>query len=284
MKEILNFPVTKIIIGLALCLSIGLAGQMGTNKLLEHTSISQDSIELISDWVLAILVLVIYTILFRFYERRKISELSANNLLFNATTGILIGLVLQALIIYVMYLNKDFRIISVNRFSDVLPYLFFWMAAATTAEILFLGIIFRITEEKLGSWLALILFAIIFGALHFFTPNGNLVASFAIAMHAGFLLGAAYIYSRNLWFPIAIHFAWDFAQTRIFGATVNGSIMDKSLLTTRIEGSRIITGGYFGPHGSLQGGLFCLIVGALFMMLSLKQHKIMKPYWRTGIK
>jgi len=282
MQKILNFPITKMVIGLALCLSIGLAGQSGTNKLLENTSLNKDSIELVSAWVLAILVLIIYKFLYGFYEKRKISELSTHNLAFNATAGILIGLILQSLIIYVMYLNKDFRIISVNRFSDVLSSLLFWVAAATTAEILFIGIVFRITEEKLGSWLALILFAIIFGALHFFTPNGNWVASFAIAMHAGFLLGAAYIYSRNLWFPIAIHFAWDFAQSRIFGATVNGTIM-KSLLTTKIEGSKIITGGYFGPHGSLQGGLFCLIAGALIMRLSLKQHKIIRPYWRAGV-
>jgi membrane protease YdiL (CAAX protease family) len=284
MKKILDFPLTKIIIGLAVCLSIGLAGQAATNKLLENSALSREKIELISSWVLAILVLVSYEILFRFYEKRKISELSTNNLFFHATAGILLGLILQSMIIFVMYLNKDFRIISVNKFSEVLPYLAFWLAAATTVEILFLGVIFRIIEEKLGSWLSLILFVIIFGALHYFTPNGNLIASFAIAMHAGFLLGAAYIYSRNLWFPIAIHFAWDFVQTRIFGATVNGSIMDKSLLTTKIEGSKIITGGYFGPHGSLQGGLFCLIAGALLMKLSQKQHKIIKPYWKMGVR
>src|ERR1700733_4262486 len=116
MQKILNFPITKMVIGLALCLSIGLAGQSGTKKLLENTSLNKDSIELVSAWVLAILVLIIYRLLYGFYEKRKISELSTHNLAFNAIAGILIGLILQSLIIYVMYLNKVFRIISVNRF------------------------------------------------------------------------------------------------------------------------------------------------------------------------
>jgi membrane protease YdiL (CAAX protease family) len=44
---------------------------------------------------------------------------------------------------------------------------------------------------------------------------------------AGLLLGAAYIYAKNLWFPIAIHFAWNFTQSAIFGANVSGNTIQK---------------------------------------------------------
>jgi hypothetical protein len=279
-QKILHFSITKIIIGLVVCLSIGVLGHQGVSKLLDRTSLSEESKDLIAGFLLALLVLVTYIILYKFYEKRKITELSTGKLARNLIVGILTGAMLQALIIYVMYLNNDFFVISVNRFISVLPNLASVFLASVTAEILFIGIIFRITEEKLGSYISLAIFAFIFGAIHLAIPNGTLAGAFGIAMHAGLLLGAAYIYSRNLWFPIAIHFAWDFTQAGIFGAAVSGYKISKSLLTTKIEGSAFISGGYFGPQGSIQAALFCMIAAIILMILNRRQNKIIRPYCR----
>jgi hypothetical protein len=72
-------------------------------------------------------------------------------------------------------------------------------------------------EEKLGSVIALVLSGIIFGGLHLITPYISLILVLSITCF-GVLLAAAYRYFKNLWFPIAIHFAWNFLQTGIFGA------------------------------------------------------------------
>jgi membrane protease YdiL (CAAX protease family) len=272
-QRILHFPLTKIIVGLAVCISTGLIGQAGIRKLLDITSLSEQFKNPIAEFTIALFVLAAYITLYKFYEKRRITELSVNRLGRNLISGILLGAILQSLTIYIIYLNNGFFVVSVNSLVGVLPYFMMVLADSTTGEILFIGIFFRITEEKLGSYLALIIFALIFGVIHLANLNGTLIAALSIAIHAGLLLGAAYIYSRNLWLPIAIHFAWDFTQAGIFGANVSGNIISESLLTAKIEGPALISGGYFGPQGSIQAGLFCLSATIVLMILVINKIK-----------
>jgi membrane protease YdiL (CAAX protease family) len=96
-------------------------------------------------------------------------------------------------------------------------------------------------------------------------------------------VGAAYIYFRNIWFPIAIHFAWNFMQTGIFGAINSGNEKTSSLLTTKIVGPEIVTGGSFGPEGSIQALILCLIATIVLITLLIKQDKLISPYWQTKV-
>jgi len=273
-KRILQFPLVRMIIGMLVCLGVGAGGWELTGLLLHHTALHDQDIELFSGIVLAILIIISYIALFSRYEKRKVKELSAKHLTKNILGGILLGAGLQALIMLVMYLRRDFVILSVNPFVTVLPLIVLMSTAAITVEVLFIGIIFRITETWLGSWMAIAILTVLFWILHFFTPEGSWIASWGISMHAGFLLGAAYIFSRSLWLPIAIHFAWDFTSARIFGATEHGNIAEKTWLVSRISGPDWITGGFYGPQGSLQGALLCMTVGILFMIWNQRKNKI----------
>ena len=132
----------------------------------------------------------------------------------------------------------------------------------------------------MGSYISLIISAIIFGGLHLINPNSSLISATCVAVEGGFLLGAAYIYSRSLWLPIAIHFAWNFMQSGILGAITSGNEKTNSLLTTLITGAKFITGGEFGPEGTIQAIIFCLIATIILMYLNIKAGKIIKPYWK----
>ena len=278
--KIINFPLTKIILGLIACIVTAGIVQFGFVSLFNNTTINKDVKNFIGGAIAAISVAFVYMLVYSQIEKRKISELSVNNLSKNIFTGIVLGVVLQSLTIFVIYLDKGFSIISVNSFTYLLPSLTMGFTAAILEEILFRGIIFRITEEKLGSYLSLLISALLFGAIHLMNPNSSLIAAFGLAIQAGFLLGAAYIYSRNLWFPIAIHFAWNFTQSGIFGAATSGNNVGKSLITSKIEGNEWITGGKFGPEGSVQATLFCLMAAIILLALSKKQNKIINPYWK----
>jgi uncharacterized protein len=109
------------------------------------------------------------------------------------------------------------------------------------------------------------------------------VAALGLAIQAGLSLAAAYIYTKNLWFPIAIHFAWNFTQSGIFGAVTSGNVMKKTLITSKIEGAEWFTGGAFGPEGSIQATLFCLVVTIILIFLSQKEGKIVPPYWEKSV-
>jgi len=265
-------------VGLVACMTAVKIGQTVFDKLLDITSISHENKTLLSVLVVAIIVLSVYINLYRYYEKRKVTELSTDKLVRNLVTGISLGFVLQSLTIGVIYLNKGFSVISVKSIGYLIPSLAM-VTAAIFEEVLFRGIIFRITEEKLGSYIALAISAIIFGAIHLVNPNSTLVSGLAVAIEAGLLLGAAYIYTRNLWFPIAIHFAWNFTQSGIYGASTSGHAITKSLLTTKIGGSPMISGGQFGPEGSVQALIFCLTATIILLVLSHRQNKIIVPSW-----
>jgi len=120
---------------------------------------------------------------------------------------------------------------------------------------------------------------LIFGALHFSNPNSSIVTSIGLAIQAGVLLGVCYTYSKSLWLPISLHFTWNFVQSGIYGATVSGHKVEKSLINSRITGADWFTGGEFGPEGSIQATVFCLIAAIILLYMSHKENKITKPYF-----
>ena len=66
--------------------------------------------------------------------------------------------------------------------------------------------------DRFGLWGALGISALIFGFAHMINPSASIWSSVAIAIEAGVLLGAAYKYTNSLWFPIGIHWAWNFTR------------------------------------------------------------------------
>ncbi|NOZ46633.1 MAG: CPBP family intramembrane metalloprotease [Chlorobi bacterium] len=281
-QKILHFPLTKIIIGFIIVAGIVGLGQFLIQKIFGLISIDKDLKNLTGGIIVAILAIISYSFLFKFYEKREITEFSKSSMLKYLTVGIGLGVILQSLTILVIYLKDGYSIISINPVLFIIPPLTMAFTSAIFEEILLRGIIFRITEEKLGSYLALIISAVLFGAMHLANPNSSLTVGAGLAVQAGLLLGAAYIYSRNLWFPIAIHFAWNFTQSAIFGANVSGNAISKTLINSKIEGAEWFTGGEFGPEGSIQATLFCLIATIILLILSHREGKFIKPYWRQN--
>ncbi len=273
-QKILHSSLTKIIIGIIVCVGLVALGQTGIEKLLDASGIAGDAKRIVSSLSVAVLSILSYSLLYKYYEKRKITELSVNRFGKNMGTGLMLGFVLQSLTILTIYLLGGYAIASVNPFSLVLVPLVMAISASVFEEILMRGILFRLMEEKLGSYLALGLSALIFGLLHMSNPNSSLIMGLAIAIQAGLLLGAAYIYTRNLWFPIGIHLAWNFTQSGIYGAATSGYASGKSLFTANIEGAGWLTGGDFGPEGSIQATLFCLVATIVLMVLSHKKKNI----------
>jgi membrane protease YdiL (CAAX protease family) len=278
-KRILNFKLTRIILGLLLCFAIFILAQQLTGKILDFTTINKDVRNLIKGVVASFAVILVYKSFYQKYEKREISELSSKNLVKNISSGILIGTTLQCLTILVIYLFGNFHIISTNSFSSIITPFAIAFSVAIFEEILLRGIIFRITEEKLGSYVSLILSGVIFGAVHLMNPSNTLLSSLCIGL-VGIIFGASYIYSRSLWLPIAIHFSWNFLQSGIFGAATSGNEKTNSLFNTQISGSELITGGDFGPEGTIQATLLWLIVAILLMVIITKQNKLIKQSWK----
>ena len=146
-------------------------------------------------------------------------------------------------------------------------------------EILFRGVIFRIIHESLGTWIAVIVSALLFGFAHGANPNATLFSSTAIALEAGILLSAVYLYTNRLWMVIGMHAAWNFVQGAVFGVNVSGTNA-KGLLQSSPVGSELLSGGAFGIEASIITIILCTSVGILFLVLSHRKGHFVKPFWR----
>lgn len=272
--RILNYPLTRIIVGISVIVAIVAIGQIGIRKLFDLFPLDRDIEKLVEGIIIAVLAIYSYILVCKFYEKRVITEISRKQILKNLAIGMALGSVLQSLTILVIYLNGSYSVLSINPITFIIPPLTIAFTSAIFEEILLRGIIFRIMEERLGSYLALGISAIIFGGMHLLNPNSSVIVGIGLAIQAGLLLGAAYIFARNLWFPIAIHFAWNFTQAAIFGANVSGNAISKTLISSNIQGAKYITGGEFGPEGSIQATLFCLTATIILIVLSKKRGNL----------
>ncbi|GLB51643.1 hypothetical protein NBRC110019_06820 [Neptunitalea chrysea] len=274
------FPLIKIIIGAVVCIASYVLVENLFIYLLELVGIQGELKFLISGVATAIGVIVVYKYLFQFYENRKVTEISGDRFFKNIGLGVFVGVLMMSLTIGVIYVAGGYKVESVNPIWYVVPALTMAITSAIFEEILFRGVLFRVVEEKLGSYIALVISAFVFGLLHMMNPNSSLNAGISIAIEAGFLLGVAYMYTRNLWFPIAIHFAWNFTQSTIFGANVSGTQVSKTFITASIEGPEWLTGGAFGPEASIQAPIFGVILSVVLLFLCYKQGHIIKPFWK----
>src|ERR1700722_9820743 len=161
-QSILHFPLTRIAIGVALCLGIGLAAMLGMQQLLSQTSLPLSEKDPISGTVFAFLVCAVYILLYQRYEKRKITELSSPKLPQHLVAGVLLGAGIAAAIVLIQYLTHVLTVTATRPFLPLLPTLWNTFVNSTIAEVLIIGILFRITEEWLGSYGALAVLFVLF--------------------------------------------------------------------------------------------------------------------------
>ena len=212
-----------------------------------------------------------------FVERRDFTELAPAGALKEFGGGMLVGGLLSAAVICVLAVLGMYDVGSLNDWTVLIIPLTGAIISAFLEEIMFRGIFFKIVEESLGTWLALLITATMFGLLHLGNPGATLVGSLAIILNAGILLAAAYILTRRLWLAIGIHFAWNFTQAGIFGVTDA-----QGLLQANLSGPAWLSGGDYGPEVSVVATVLCLIVGSYFIMRAIRKNHILQPSWRRS--
>lgn len=131
-------------------------------------------------------------------------------------------------------------------------------------ELVFRGYILGNLLQSMKPATALMVSAVIFAVLHGANPNTNWLALVNVFL-AGLLLGINYIFTRNLWFGIALHFAWNFIQGPVLGYEVSGMEFP-SVLVQNLGDNNLFTGGRFGFEGSLLNSIltFCATTALAF--------------------
>lgn len=116
-------------------------------------------------------------------------------------------------------------------------------------EWIFRGYVYRALKERWRWWVAALVSSIGFGLMHA-SNSGVTAAAVGNTMLAGFLLCLLVERSGSLWSATLAHAVWNFSIACLISLPVSG-LEVSHLLRTAVTGPAMVTGGGFGPEGSL---------------------------------
>lgn len=229
--------------------------------------------------VIAGLVVLVYLASTRWIERRTPDEFKVGRALPEGVAGLLLGFVLFSVVMGILWALGVYHPGGRGTTQGLAAGLVLALSSGIMEEILFRGLLFRVSAKILGTWGALLLTAAFFGAAHAFNPGATVSSSLAIALEAGILLGAAYAATTRLWLPIGLHIAWNFSEGPVYGMAVSGGNMGGDLLRGSLSGPRLLTGGQFGPEASIVAVLVCLVAAIYFIVRIVKLRRVEPSLW-----
>lgn len=223
--------------------------------------------------------LLAYLVLVRLIEQRRVSELRARDMPRQGGVGLLGGIVLFSTVVAVLSLAGSYHVTGFNPHAH-------WTHAALVVgagagigeEIVSRGVLFRIVEEGLGTWAAIVVSAVFFGGMHFANPAATWWSCASIAVEGGLLLAMTYHLTRTLWPCIGVHAGWNFAQGTIYGIPVSGARADGWLVSSR-SGPTWLSGGAFGAEASVVALVTCGLVTTVMLAIALRRRSIVAPAW-----
>jgi len=164
----------------------------------------------------------------------------------------------------IQYQGLDFDL------KELMISILLFLLVSLTEEIIFRGYFLRNLMHSYSKYLALLITATFFALMHAFNPNVGILGLVSIFV-AGIFLGITYIHTKNLWFPIALHFSWNFFQSML-GFNVSGQDT-YSVISYGIQEETILNGGYFGFEGSILS-IIAMIVTIVGIFMYYQKKKI----------
>jgi membrane protease YdiL (CAAX protease family) len=231
----------------------------------------------------AVAMVVVPTALYwgfvRLTERRRVRELGGGRWgLLEGAGGLLLGAGLFTLVVLALVVAGAYHVVGRDEWTVVqwsLPA----AAVAFREELLYRGVIQRVSEERLGTWLALVFASAWFGWQHVDNPNAGLSDGLMIALFGGVLLGACYLATRRLWLAIGVHAAWNLVEGGVFGTPVSGYAIPGWLRST-VTGDEWLTGGAFGPEASLVTLAVTSAASAALLVVAWRRGSLRPPRLR----
>jgi uncharacterized protein len=275
-RRIVDFPLVAMVIAIVLyAVATGLAVAVG--KLVPP--MGKDETVAAHEMIAILLVFATYKFAMTRLGEHPRDDLPARGALRNLGLGLAAGFVIFSAVIGVAAIANVYNIVGYGSTRELaMDLMTIAILPGFMEELLFRGILFRWIEEFGGSWAALLVTSALFGLAHIFNPNATWFSSFAIAMEAGVLLGAAYMLTRSLWMPMGLHAAWNFTQGFIFDVPVSG-INQEGLVDAKLSGPVLLSGGNFGLEASVIAVVIATVAGVWLVVLSLKRGELVQPWW-----
>lgn len=213
----------------------------------------------------------------KYIEKRNISTLGftrSTKIVPQYLRGFVIGIIMiSCYVITLVVLGYADPLVSLCSTTDniVLLFLVGWILQGASEEIILRGWALPLISVRHNVFLGLLVSSLIFAILHLFNPNIT-VLSFVNLILFGLLAALYVIWEENLWGICALHAAWNWSEANLFGLEVSGYKMGNyALLNVKTSGPDYLTGGLFGPEGSIIETVF--LISGIFILLYLNKAK-----------
>jgi len=132
-----------------------------------------------------------------------------------------------------------------------------FVVAALAEEALFRGYPLQTLVRANLPLFGVLLTSVAFAAVHLNNPNSIGALPIINTTLAGVWFAVGYLRTRTLWFPLGLHWAWNWALGSLFGLPVSGMkhLAPYPLLSAVDLGPDWFTGGKYG----IEGGLACTV-------------------------
>jgi membrane protease YdiL (CAAX protease family) len=281
--KIIQFPLIRILVVALFILPYLLIRNNFLADLVASSSGVPHIFFVVVDAALSLFIMfLLYGLYAKWIEKREAVEISRSKSLSELGSGILVSLGLVGFVVLFMVLLGYYRIDRIDSPEILIEAFVFFGMGAFVQVLAFRLVLFRLTEELLGSWLAFFLIAGIFGVAHLGNPGAGAWSTVSLIL-GDVLLFAAFIYTRRIWFVWGLHWGWNFFQDGIFGMPNSGVTELVSWIQPVIQGPEWITGGRFGIETSYIAVFLSFVVGLVVLKIAVDKKQIVLPIWK-GVK
>ena len=235
----------------------------------------------------AVLIVALTIYCYRFYvklvEKRPAYEVQREGSGVETGVGFALGAALVFLCWFMILIFGSYELVSANPGATLIHAFFIFGLLAFFEELIFRAILLRLFEELMGTWFAIVVVAIGFGAVHLVHDEATGLSSTAIAL-SDLVLSGAFVLTRKVWLSWGIHWGWNFAQDGLLGMPNSSVDYLPSLFSPEISGPTWLTGGVFGIELSVVGVVLNLLAGLVLIKWAIDRGQIVKPIWHRSTR
>lgn len=221
---------------------------------------------------IALLIVALYGLYVGWIERRPLTEFAPENRLFFIRNGVLYAALFTSLVFVPLWLHGNLAVAAVNGWRYVPQAIALAIMAATVEEVLFRALLFRLTEELIGSIPAIILISLLFALVHYANPGVTVWRAGPVGLEAGLTLPILFILTRNLWLCMAAHATWD-AFNYVLGIPESAG-PTQGYFTSVLRGNDLLTGAPFGMEFSLPASGLATLVGGWLLWIAYRRKAL----------
>jgi len=143
--------------------------------------------------------------------------------------------------------------------KELLMALALLILAGAFEELVFRGYAFQTLLRGISLVVPILALSAFFALGHWNNPSRTLFSTVNTVL-AGVWLAVAYLKTRSLWFPTALHVGWNYVMGAVFGLPVSGLFIPQHpIMVSTIETPVWLTGGSYGPEGGAAATLVVII-------------------------